>query len=253
MRIAYFANNRLGADVAAFLREQGDEVVALVLHPADRRQFGEEILAATGVEPDRVFDASRLDDGAVRDAIASAGAEMGLSVLFGYLLRRPLIDLFPRGCVNLHPAYLPYNRGAYPNVWSIVEGTPAGVTLHVIDEGIDTGDILCQKPVPVSASDTGQSLYRKLEAASLELFREAWPRVRAGQIRPIPQNSEGTAHYVRDVEKLDAIDLDAHYTARQLIDILRARTFPPYRGAYFRDGRRKIFVEIRLTEVEGSD
>ncbi|MEP6995488.1 MAG: formyltransferase family protein [Acidobacteriota bacterium] len=252
MRIAYFANNRLGADVADYLREQGDEVVALVLHPADRRRFGEEILAATGVEPDRVFDASRLDGGDVRDAIASAGAEMGLSVLFGYLLRRPLIDLFPRGCVNLHPAYLPYNRGAYPNVWSIVEGTPAGVTLHVVDEGIDTGEILCQKTVAVSPSDTGQSLYRKLEAASLELFREGWPRVRAGQIRPIPQGGEGTAHYVRDVEKIDAIDLDTRYTARHLIDILRARTFPPYRGAYFRDGRRKIFVEIRLT-VEGSD
>jgi methionyl-tRNA formyltransferase len=236
--------------VGAYLREQGETLVALVVHPPERRRFGEEILAACGVEPGQVFDGSRLDEMGTRKALESARADMAVSVLFGYLLRRPVLDLFPRGGVNLHPAYLPYNRGAYPNVWSIVDGTPAGATVHVMDEGFDTGDILTQVPVEVCAWDTGETLYAKLESACFELFRASWPLVREGRLQPRPQEEPGTAHNVADVEKIDAIDPGALYTARRLIDILRARTFPPHRGAYFCAGGRKVFVEIELSEAD---
>jgi methionyl-tRNA formyltransferase len=249
LRIAYFANNQLGARIGAYLREQGETIVALVIHPPGRRRFGEEILAACDVEPSHVFDGSRLGEVAVQDALGLTGAEIAVSVLFGYLLRRPVLDLFPRGGVNLHPGYLPYNRGAYPNVWSIVDGTPAGATLHLMDEGVDTGDILAQTRVAVSAWDTGETLYRKLEIACFELFRTSWPLVRGGRLRPMPQEGPGSVHRVADVEKIDAIDLDATYTARCLIDILRARAFPPHRGAYFCAAGRKVFVEVKLIEA----
>src|SRR5205823_2904000 len=157
-----------------------------------------------------------------------------LSVLFDYILSGKFLALFPRGCLNLHPALLPYNRGEYPNVWSIVEGTPSGVTLHYIDEGIDTGDIIAQKAVPVDPVDTGETLYRKLEQASVVLFKETWPHVCAGRAPRIPQIlTTGTQHKRRDVETIDEIDLNRSYIAGDLINILRSRTFPPYRGAYF--------------------
>ena len=90
--------------------------------------------------------------------------------MFGYILRPNFLRLIPRGCVNVHPALLPYNRGAYPNVWSIVDGSPAGVTIHFVDEGIDTGDIIAQAQVVIEPVDTGESLYRKLERGAVALF-----------------------------------------------------------------------------------
>ncbi|HEY4231081.1 MAG TPA: formyltransferase family protein, partial [Thermoanaerobaculia bacterium] len=133
MRVVLFANNRLGASVAECLRAHGEEIVGLVLHPTARRKFGDEILAASGMRPGDELDASALGREDVRAALAARGGEVGVSVMFGYMLRAPIRSLFPRECINLHPAYLPWNRGAYPNVWSIVERTPAGTTLHYVD------------------------------------------------------------------------------------------------------------------------
>ena len=149
--------------------------------------------------------------------------------------------------VNLHPAYLPYNRGQYPNVWSIIEGTPAGVTLHYIDEGIDTGGIIARREVPVEPVDTGESLYRKLEATALELFRETWPLIKAGRAQCLPQDKQaGTYHRTRDIEAIDAIDQERDYKAGDLLNLLRARTFPPYKGAYFTADGKRVYLRLQL-------
>jgi methionyl-tRNA formyltransferase len=187
----------------------------------------------------------------VRSAIAGSGAQIGVSVLFGYLLRAPIRELLPQGCVNLHPAYLPWNRGAYPNVWAILDRTPAGVALHWIDDGVDTGDLIARRELPVAPEDTGESLYRRLEDSAFDLFRETWPLVRAGRAPREPQEKGGSVHRVRDVEAVDEIDLDRTYRARDLIDLLRARSFPPYAGAFFRDRGRRIYLELTLRPEEG--
>jgi methionyl-tRNA formyltransferase len=247
MPILLFANNWVGWQVARWLKDQGEEIVGLVLHPPHKCKFGQEIAESVGLPEAYIFDGSRLRHPDVLQAIRQLRPNIGLSILFGYILRADLIHLFPAGVINLHPAYLPYNRGVYPNVWSIIEGTPAGVTLHYIDAGIDTGDIIAQKQVPVEPVDTGETLYRKLEQACLELFEENWPLVLSGKARRAPQSREkGTYHRTGDVEQIDAIDLDRTYTARGLIDILRARTFPPYAGAYFQSSKGKVYLRLQI-------
>jgi methionyl-tRNA formyltransferase len=251
MRVVYFANNRVGWQIGRWLKEQGDKIAGLVLHPPERRRYGKEILESAALAPDRVFDGSRLHEPAVVAALSALQPEAGVSVLFGHRIPSEVLALFPAGCLNLHPAYLPYNRGAYPNVWSIVDGTPAGVTIHFVDEGIDTGDVVAQRRVEVEPTDTGETLYRRLEEASLELFRDAWPLIRSGRAPRTPQKRDaGTFHRVRDVARIDEIDLDASYNARSLLDVLRARTFGSFPGAYFRDGQRKIYMTVHLRESE---
>ncbi len=252
MKVLLAVNNRLGWQAAELLRSLGAEVVGLVLHPPQKRKFGEEILAVFPLPPERVFDGARLDEGALV-RIAALSPDICLSVLFGYIVRPPFISLFPKGVVNLHPAMLPYNRGANPNVWSIVEGTPAGTTLHYIDSGVDTGDIIAQKAVPALPWDTGRSLYERLETSSLELVREAWPALEVGNAPRYPQPKDGptvTLHRTKDVAAIDHIDLDAPTTARRVIDVLRARTFPPYRGAFFEANGRKVFLSLHLAPEE---
>jgi methionyl-tRNA formyltransferase len=250
MRILLLANNGTGRDAAAWLRQRRDcEIVGVVVHPRNRAQYREDILKALSLPRSRVFDGSRLRDPGVLARIRTLDPELGLSVYFGYILTPSFLRIFPRGCVNLHPAYLPYNRGAYPNVWSIVDGTPAGVTLHYVDEGIDTGNIVAQRTVPAELRDTGATLYRKLQRAAFRLLRDTWPLLAAGSAPHARQpKGKGSSHRVRDTDAIDAIDPRKTCRAGDLIDLLRARTFPPYPGAYIRDERgRKLFLQLRLS------
>lgn len=247
MKILYLGNNWLGYQILKWLKEQGEEIVGLVIHSPHKRKYGVEILQVADLPPDRILDGAQLHNSDVIEAVREWAPDIGLSVLFDYLLKPELLSIFRHGVVNLHPAYLPYNRGQYPNVWSIIEGTSSGVTLHYIDEGIDTGDIIAQEEVPIELVDTGETLYRKLEQASVDLFTEIWPQIKAGKAPCRPQKGEvGTYHRTRDVEAIDEIDLDRAYSARDLINILRARTFPPYKGAYFKVNGRRVYIRVQL-------
>ncbi len=123
-----------------------------------------------------------------------------LAVIHGYrlILRRPVLDRLPDRVVNLHIGYLPYNRGADPNLWSALEGTPAGITIHYVDEGVDTGDIIARRRLEFGDDETLAGSYAALQAAMLALFREHWPAIRAGTCERHPQTGPGTSHRVAD-------------------------------------------------------
>jgi methionyl-tRNA formyltransferase len=231
--------------VADWLRARGTGIAGLVVHPESRSSHREELIRSAGVEPDQVLDGSQLGRPEVVARLRELRPDIGLSVLFGYMLKPEVLDLLPAGCLNLHPSLLPYNRGAYPNVWAIIERTPAGATLHYMDAGLDTGAIVAQKEIPVEPVDTGETLYHRQADAALALLQETWPSVEQRRVVARPQPAgEGTSHRRVDVQAIDEIVLEHSYRARDLIDLLRARTFPPHPGAYFKvDGRR---VEIRV-------
>ncbi|MGD9240805.1 MAG: formyltransferase family protein, partial [Desulfobacterales bacterium] len=177
MRILFMGNNWVAWQVIRYLTQLNENIVGLVIHPDDKQRYAKEIVESTNIDPSRIFDGSNLRKQKTFQEIKALKPDIGLSIFFGYIVSKDFIDLFKTGLVNLHPSYLPYNRGQYPNVWSIVEDTPAGVTLHYIDKGIDTGNVIGQQEVPVTWIDTGESLYKKLEHVSVDLFSEYWPRI----------------------------------------------------------------------------
>jgi len=247
MRILFFGNNRAAWRVLAWLSLQKEEIAGIVLHPPLKQKFTDEMVSLVDPGKTRVFYGPSLADPGTEAQIRDLHPDIGISVYFDYILKPALLGIFPRGVINLHPAFLPYNRGQYPNVWSIVDRTPAGVTLHYLDAAIDTGDIIARREVPVEPVDTGRSLYRKLEKASVALFRETWPGIRSGTAGRSPQDpAAGTYHRTADVQSIDRIDLDAVYPARYLIDVIRARTFPPYEGAYFMYQGKKVHLQLKL-------
>lgn len=251
MRIVFFGNNRVGLNVLRWLRSNGEEIVALGVHPPARQRLRAEIVETAGVAAEQVFEAPMLPRQDVVAHLRDLKPDIGLSVFFGYILRPSLLEIFPAGCLNLHPGLLPYNRGTYPNVWSIVDRTPAGATLHYVDPGVDTGDIVAQHEVAVTPVDTGATLYTKLEAACLDVFTATWPAIKTGTaVRRSQPADGGTSHRRADVDRLDRIDLDRHYPARELLDILRARTFAPFPGAYFETQGRRVYVRVQLLDEQ---
>ena len=118
-----------------------------------------------------------------------------------FLIKKEIIDYLPKKIINLHPSFLPWNRGYHPNYWSIKEGTPHGVTLHFIDEDIDTGDIIAQTRLNYSEEDTLKTSYERLRRFMVELFRTCWPYV--SEIKMVgtrQKRSEGTLHYKKDFD-----------------------------------------------------
>ena len=124
-------------------------------------------------------------------------AEFDWVVSYGYryILSREVVASKKKRIVNLHIAYLPWNRGASPNYWSWKESTPKGVTIHYIDEGIDTGQIIIQERVVFSKGETLKSSYAKLQAEMQELFRKNWKWIKAGRF-------EGSYHKSSDMPDL---------------------------------------------------
>lgn len=247
MKILFLGNNWVGWQVLKWLIDQKEDVVGLVIHPPNKLKYGEEIISCSKIDSTNIFDGSRLSNEDVFNAIKELKPDIGLSILFGYILKPDFINLFPSGIINVHPSFLPYNRGQYPNVWSIIDRTPAGATLHYIDQGIDTGNIIAQEKIEIAPVDTGESLYKKLEILCLDLFKNTWPLIRSQKIVCKPQDRKmGTYHSKKDVSKIDEIDIEKEYKAKELIDIIRARTFPPYSGAYLIYNGRKIYMRINL-------
>ncbi|MDX1387852.1 MAG: formyltransferase family protein [Acidobacteriota bacterium] len=126
-------------------------------------------------------------------------------VSYGYLhiLKTDVLERFPKKIINLHISLLPWNRGKDPNLWSFLENTPKGVSIHYIDHGIDTGDLLAQREVAFDERETLRTSYDKLSAAIEDLFREVWPEIRAGSRASEPQGGAGSHHRAKDKKTVE--------------------------------------------------
>ena len=130
-------------------------------------------------------------------------------VSYGYrhILKKQQIESSKNPIINLHISFLPYNRGSYPNYWSWVENTPKGVTIHKIDEGIDTGDIFVQKQIKFGDNETLSSSYSKLKTEIEILFINSFNDIIKGNLKAIKQKGKGTIHYKKDFPGVESWDI----------------------------------------------
>lgn len=189
------------------------------------------------------------------DVVDELEPELLISSGFRDILPPEILETPSRGCINLHPGYLPTARGMNPNVWSIVEGIPAGATLHYMDQGIDTGDIIARRRVNQSFEDTGRDLYERIERAAFELFVKTWSTIERGEApRQSQSESETTYHSMDDFNDLCQIQPNERYSAKELIDVLRALTFPPFDNACIEVDGERYYVDVDVThESDTSD
>lgn len=139
------------------------------------------------------------------DLLKIFNSDFIVSYNYQYIIKEDVIELMNNRIINLHISYLPWNRGANPNIWSILENTPKGVTIHYIDKGIDTGKILVQKEINFDLEkETLQTSYDLLHRKIQDLFKENWDKIKNHTIQPKIQRAEGSIHYKKDIEQLKA-------------------------------------------------
>ena len=127
-------------------------------------------------------------------------------ISYGYrhILKKEHIENSKNPIINLHISYLPWNRGANPNYWSWIENTPKGVTIHAINEGVDTGDIFIQKEVDFNKDETLSSSYNKLKKEIESLFINNFENIIKGSILPQIQPQGGSLHYVKEFPGIES-------------------------------------------------
>jgi len=151
-------------------------------------------------------------------------------------------------CVNLHPGFNPYNRGWYPHVFSIINGLPAGATLHEMNEQIDAGNIIAQKQITIKQTDTSLEVYNKVREAELQLLEENLLLLLKNQYTTTTPSEKGNYNSKKDYEELKQIDLNERLTMEQAIKRLKALTHEPFKNAYYinKQTGKKIYVTIKI-------
>lgn len=242
MRLVLLADGAVGTEIAKYLMVNYLEDLALIV-TTEINDIHREA-ESRGI-PVCVFDTEQN----VSDRLKN-GVDLGLLAWWPKILKHPLLELPRLGFVNTHPSLLPYNRGKHYNFWALVEQVPFGVSIHLVDSGVDTGDVVAQAAIAYDWSDTGESLYKKAQVAMVDLFRNVYPILRTGQWTSKEQGEgQGSFHRASELEPASQIDLDSPYRARDLLNLLRARTFDGYPGCWFEEAGKRYEISIRIKEV----
>jgi methionyl-tRNA formyltransferase len=184
------------------------------------------------------------------ERIRSANADLILSLQWRRILRPSLCACARLGALNIHNAPLPLLRGCDPFSWAIHDGLQQmGVTLHQVDEGVDSGAIMAQRLWKIAPTATAWSLYQESLTETDAILRDSLPDVVAGKLKPVPQDHRYASYHPLDQFHFGELEVDWTLPATTLSAFVRSRIFPPFQLPFFRAGNTK--VEILGCDVVG--
>jgi methionyl-tRNA formyltransferase len=252
LRIAFAGDRDIATWVLDYLIGRGVRPVALVLSLPQKATHASQLQSLSGVPTNRVFAGAELASDQAGRALRDLQLDWIVCVHYPHLIPSDVLRIPRCGVLNLHPAFLPYNRGWHTPTWAILDDSPAGATLHVMDEGLDTGDIIVQRQLEISPADTAHTLYARLKALELEVFKEGWEAIEDGSYARRQQSDRGSVHRRRDLEAVQRIVLDEQVRAGELLRRLRALTTSDVKeAAFFEVAGRRYRVRVSI-QVEPS-
>jgi len=251
MKAIIFAYHNIGCAGLKALIEQGFSISAVITHEDDPQEniWFDSVAELAASHNIPVYAPQDINHPLWVERLRELEPEIIFSFYYRDLLCREILDLAPAGGLNLHGSLLPHYRGRCPVNWVLVNGeTETGVTLHQMTEKPDAGAIAGQKKVVIADNDTALSLHHKLTEATTQLLNEVLPKIKAGNVQKIPQNSD-TASYFGGRRPADG-EIDWQLPATQIRNLVRAVT-RPYPGAFSHLGNRKcLFWQVEAAELD---
>jgi len=245
MKAVVFAYHDIGCVGIEALLRHGVEISLVITHRDDPNEsiwFGSvaELAASHGIT---TFAPEDPNHPLWVERVRRTEPDIIFSFYYRKLLKSPLLELPPRGCLNLHGSLLPRYRGRCPVNWVLVNGEQeTGVTLHYMTPRPDDGDIVAQAKVAIGDDDTARSLHARLAGAARELLDETLPRLERGAAARIPQDPSH-ASYFGGRRPADG-EVDWRSSATQVRNLVRAVT-RPYPGAFsFVSGRKCLLWQV---------
>jgi methionyl-tRNA formyltransferase len=243
MRIVFFGTPSFALPSLDALLQAGYEVEAVVTQPdkrKGRRRISftppvKELALRVGL---KVMQPERIRDPLFIGALKDINPELIVVVAYGKILPPHILALPRRGSVNVHASLLPKYRGAAPIPWAIIRGEKkTGITTMLMDEGLDTGDILLREEIDIHRDDTAETLSKRLAEAGASLLIETLRKMEDGSLKPVPQT--GIPSYAPPLRKEDGrINWDS--TAENIYNFVRGMYPWPCAYCYLNDKRIKI-------------
>lgn len=261
MRVLFIGTGEIGVPVLrSLLKSDEHELIGVVTQPDKpvgraQRIEAPPIKVALGESKAPILQPVRIKKEEAVAEIRALVPDVIVVMAYGQILPRSVLEIPRIVCLNLHASLLPRHRGAAPIQAAIVAGdSESGISVMYMDEGLDTGDVLLQRPLEIAADETGGSLHDRLSAIAPGALHEALAKLQAGSAARIPQDSSA-ATYAPKLEREHG-RIDWQETA-VLIE-RKIRAFNPWPGAFavLRDEQereRKLKIYRATLVAGGSD
>jgi methionyl-tRNA formyltransferase len=254
VRIVFMGSGAFAIPSLEELLDSGHDVAAVVTQP-DRRKGRGKTLAPPPLKPVAeargvaVLQPRRIREDEAQEALRRLEPQLQVVVAFGQILPRSVIDIAPLGTVNVHASLLPRLRGAAPIQWAIANGeTQTGVSTMLIDEGLDTGPVLLQRPLTIRPEETAADLEPRLARLGADVLAETVRGLSDRLLEPTPQDHEKAT--LAPLLKKEDGRIDWSLPAQQIA--CRVRGFHPWPGAFTESGGRGLrILTARALSVEG--
>lgn len=195
-----------------------------------------------------VFQPKTLRTEEAMETLRALDPNIIIVIAYGRILPREVLDYPAHGCINVHGSLLPEYRGAAPMQRAMIDGkTVTGITTMYMNEGIDTGDMLLRREVPIGADDDFGVLHDRMAAAGADLLTETLDALCDGRLTRTPQTDEG-ASYAAKIEKADC-RLDFERPAAELYDLIRGTSPAPLAWTHTPDGKLLKIAAARLLQT----
>lgn len=254
-RIIFFGTPSFALPTLISLLRGPDQVIAGVTQPDRERGRGKGVGKGREVFPSPVkqlilqhglplLQPEKVKESIFQEVLKKFNPDLFVVVAYGQILPKSILEIPKYGAINVHASLLPKYRGAAPIAWAILRGEKVtGVTTLMMDEGMDTGDILLQRSIPIGEDETRETLQEKLTALGAQVLLETLERIKAGNLHPIPQDPL-RATYAPPLKKMDG-SIDWRKEALEIDRQVRA--FNPWPGAFTKwDGQ---FLKIYKGET----
>ena len=247
--IVFAGDREIAVNVLEFLTSKDITIAALLLPDTESASHDDDLLEMCGyLDQTRVLRGEKFRTPNGKEILSNIDPDYILSIHYQYIYPKEVLEIPTHGVVNLHPAYLPFNRGWHTPSWAILDETPYGATLHVMEESVDSGDIIARKQIEIQPDDTADSLYNRVLDAEEELFKQTWSDLADFSYNTIPQPEEKAISHKRDeLQKVQEIDLDGSAKAGEVIKKLRALTTNKINeSAYYKVDGERYHIQVNI-------
>lgn len=254
-RIIFMGTPAFSVPILKALIDSEDEIVAVVTQPDRPKGRGQKIsfspvkkLALEFNIP--IFQPEKIKESTFIKQLRSLKPELIVVAAYGQILPKEILNIPTYGCLNVHASLLPKYRGAAPINWAIVCGEKeTGITIMLMDEGLDTGDILLMESISIGEEETAGELHDRLALLGAKLIIKAIDGLKKGLLIPQKQPEEGVS-YAPMIKKKDGL-ADFKKSALELANLIRGfdpwpSVYTYYEGKLLRLFRPKVILDTPL-------
>ena len=254
INVIIMGKNDLGVGCAEILTADPDiNILGIVGHEGDSDQDGwQKSLIKFAVDRDiRYVTPKKIDRETLVDLAGGAELDYLFSFQYEKIIKPPVLSYPSLGCINTHFSLLPRNRGMYTIAWALIEGDEeTGVTIHYMDEGIDTGDIIGERSFRIRDEYNAQDIYEKCNIEGIKLLRDLLPALKTKEYLGKPQDNRKATYHSKDSLDFENTGVNWNGNGRKVFNRIRQMIFPVYQfPTVSLNGNTLQPSKVRLLEI----